>query len=155
LLRMADCHSQGISGIAARRAAEFEQHLNHLPHLFFFSMTIAGHGLLDLARRIAMHQQTLPHGRHHCRAPRLAEFEGRAHIASNKQLLHRSDLWLMFFYDFNKSIENNQQPSGKVLLTLGPNGAAGNKAQPGSQFVNDAVSGDPGARIYADDPQRP
>jgi hypothetical protein len=56
--------------------------------------------------------------------------------------------------DFGESVKNDQQPSGKILLPLGADGAAGDKAQPGSQLVNDAVASDPGARVYADDPQR-
>lgn len=154
LLGMTDCHGQGISSIAAGRAAEFEQHLNHLPHLLLVSVAIASHGLLDLPGRIAMHGQVLLHSRDHCRAPRLAELEGRAHVAGDKQLLHGSHLWLVLCDDFGESVKNDQQPSGKILLPLGADGAAGDKAQPGSQLVNDAVASDPGARVYADDPQR-
>ncbi len=152
---MTDCHGQGISGIAAGRAAEFEQHLNHLPHLLLVSVAIAGHGLLDLPGRIAMHGQTLPHGRDHCRAPRLTEFKGRAHITGDKQLFHSGNLWSVLFDDFGESVEDDQQPLRKILLTAGADGAAGDKAQPGPQFVNDAVASDPGAGVYADDPQRP
>jgi hypothetical protein len=151
---MTDRHGQSVSGIAARRAAEFEQHVNHLPHLLLVRVAVAGHGLLDLPGRVAMHRQALLHGRDHCRSPRLAKFESRAHVAGDKQLLHSGNLRLVFCDDFRESVKDDQQPPGKILLAFGPDGAAGDKAQPGSQLVNDAVACDPGARVYADDPQR-
>lgn len=84
LLRMADRHRKGISSIATWLAVEFEQHLNHVPHLVFISVAIASYGLFDLAGRITMYWQALPHGRNYYCTPRLAEFECRAHVVSNK-----------------------------------------------------------------------
>jgi hypothetical protein len=55
----------------------------------------------------------------------------------------------------SQPFKNNQQPPGEVLLALGADGAAGDKAKLRPQLVNDAVAGNPRARINADDPQRP
>lgn len=147
-------HSQGISGITAGCAAEFKQHLNHVLNLFFFSLAVAGHRLLDQARRVAMHWQSKTQGCHNRCAPCLAELEGRADIMSNKQLFHGCNLWLVQLHHFGQPFKNDQQPSGEILLFFRTDGAASNKAQPRPQLVDDAVAGDPRAWVNADNPQR-
>ena len=151
---MTDRYSQRISGIAAGRAAEFEQHLNHVLHLLFLGVTVAGHSLLDQARRVIMHRQTLPQERDHRRAPRLAELERGAGVVGNEHVFHRCGLRPVPLDHLGQPVKNNQQSPGEILLTLGADGAAGDKAEAWPQLVNDPVAGDPRAGINADDPQR-
>ena len=57
--------------------------------------------------------------------------------------------------DLRKSIKDDQQTTGKILFPARADGAAGDKAQPRPLLVNNAVAGDPGTGINADNPNRP
>ncbi len=104
---MTDSHGQRISSIAARRAAEFEQHLNHVLHLGFFRAAAAGHSLLDQTRRVAMHRQSLPQERDHRRAPRLAELEGGAGVVGDEHIFDRCGLRSVPLNHLGQAVKND------------------------------------------------
>jgi hypothetical protein len=154
MIGMTDSHGQGISGIAARCAAEPEQGAHHLLHLPFFRLPVSGHRLLNHPGRVIMHRHTLFHDCRHCRASGLAQLKGRADIMGHKEILYRRDPRLMLLHHLGKSIKDDQQASGKILFRTRADSAAGDKLQSRPLLVNNPIAGDPGTGIDADNTYR-
>ncbi|WP_446008608.1 hypothetical protein [Candidatus Electrothrix sp.] len=51
-------------------------------------------------------------------------------------------------------MKDDEEAPGKIFFCAGADGAAGDKAKPCPLLINDAVAGNPGAGINADNPYR-
>jgi hypothetical protein len=58
----------------------------------------------------------------------------------------------MLLNNFGEPFKDNQQATRKILFFAGADGAAGDKAKPCPLLIDNAVAGNPGAGINADNP---
>ena len=86
LKTVAQGNRQGVGGIGLRRCREVEQHAHHVLHLPLVGAALTDHGLLDFARRVLRHRQSLRHGGADGGTARLAEFQCGVGVAVHEDV---------------------------------------------------------------------
>jgi len=82
----------------------------------------------------------------------MAEFQGRARIIGQKNLLDRHHLRLMQLDHLVQTGKDGVEPPGESRLAGDADGAAGDKGQHSRRRVNDAVAGHARTGVYAENP---
>jgi len=100
-LNVAKGHGQSVCGIGGlRRLGHAQQRADHLLHLFFSRMPVAGDRSLDLPGRIAKGRNAGLRGSEKNYAANLREPQGRLHIESRKNGFQRHGPGLKFLNQF-------------------------------------------------------
>jgi len=82
---MTEGYSQGIRFIVNLwQGGQLEEHLDHFLHLYFFRLTVAGNGLLDLQGSILEKVNAAPGGGKYNYPPRFTYLESGSDIFAKK-----------------------------------------------------------------------
>ena len=120
--------------------------------LSFFGISVTGYRLFDRPRTIVKNRQAILHDRHHRRATGMAQLEGRTGIGSEKDILNRRHHRAMKLNHLINTLENLIEAVGEGMLRAGLDSPAGDKIQMTGTNVKHPIAGNPGARVYTQDP---
>ncbi|MNH11348.1 hypothetical protein D3C79_708610 [compost metagenome] len=145
---MTERHPEGIRRIRLGRGRQLEQVGHHMLHLLLGGAARAHHRLLDLGRRVFAHRQQGVDRRDDGAAPGLAEFQGRIRIARHEDPLDGELVRLELGDDLAHPVIHLLE-AGRQLAQVGADAARPQVFRLARDDADDAVAGDPGAGVYA------
>ena len=114
------------------------------------SAALAGDGLLHLGRRVLEYGPGRVHPRHQGGASRLTQFQGGGSVAVHEHLLDGDLVRPVAADQIADFFEDNSEALGKAV-TVDPDAAAGDVGRTIALGIDDAKSGDAGARVNTQD----
>src|SRR4249919_2172498 len=141
---------QRVRGVGGRYAAQGEQALDHLLHLFFSRVAIANDGLFHLQRGVFRDRQLMHDSGTDRRAARLPEQQSRLRVGVDEDLFESDLLGPAFGDHFFQAVEYDLEAQ-RELAARRSDAAAGDVREPVSCFVENAKAGDAKTWIDAQD----
>src|SRR5437867_2800877 len=152
-MNVTNSNRESIRGVVGlRRCLELQERANHLLNLILVGAAVACHSALDFQRRILEDGQIRFRGGEHRNAPDVAQRQCALNIGGVKQTLEGCGFRAQIANDTDNGTVDRAEASRKRIRRFRSDSAAANEKTFGALVIDDAVTGDSGSAIDAENP---
>src|SRR5437867_1391239 len=152
-MNVTNSNRESIRGVVGlRRCLELQERANHLLNLILFGAAVACHSALDFQRRILEDRQIRFRCGEHRNAPDVAQRQCALNIGGVKQTLEGCGFGVQIANDVDNGIVDRSKASRQRIRGFRSDGAAADEKTFGAIVIDDAVTGNSGSAIDAENP---